>query len=178
MLLGNWRPPVQPDNVTMAPPSIAASSRMLRRIGWNGLRRRHQSSGTSSATVTAGKVTVAPERGYDDWTGGMAAPWGPHGPPRPDRDASPSGCAQPRLRIQGNAHRLAAGVDERNLDAAQRLPGEGRELAHDARRVGSLPHDEHARVRLPPAASALLICSVRVTSPVDASTGPSVGISP
>jgi tetratricopeptide (TPR) repeat protein len=35
-----------------------------------------------TATVAAGKVTVAPERGYDDWTGGMAAPWGVHGAPR------------------------------------------------------------------------------------------------
>jgi tetratricopeptide (TPR) repeat protein len=35
-----------------------------------------------TATVAAGKVTVAPERGYDDWTGGMAAPWGVSGAPR------------------------------------------------------------------------------------------------
>jgi Flp pilus assembly protein TadD len=35
-----------------------------------------------TATVTGGKVTVAPERGYDDWTGGMAAPWAVHGAPR------------------------------------------------------------------------------------------------
>jgi hypothetical protein len=36
-----------------------------------------------TATVASGsKPTVAPERGYDDWTGGMAAPWGAHGAPR------------------------------------------------------------------------------------------------
>jgi tetratricopeptide (TPR) repeat protein len=35
-----------------------------------------------TASVAAGKVTVAPERGYDDWTGGMAAPWGANGSPR------------------------------------------------------------------------------------------------
>ncbi len=35
-----------------------------------------------TATIAAGKVTVAPERGYDDWTGGMAAPWGVQGAPR------------------------------------------------------------------------------------------------
>ena len=35
-----------------------------------------------TATVAAGKVTVAPERGYDDWTYGMATPWGARGTPR------------------------------------------------------------------------------------------------
>ncbi|UQA59312.1 VIT domain-containing protein [Polyangium aurulentum] len=35
-----------------------------------------------TATVNGDKVTVAPERGYDDWTGGMAAPWGAKGTPR------------------------------------------------------------------------------------------------
>ena len=35
-----------------------------------------------TATVNAGKVTVAPERGFDDWTGGLAAPWAVQGPPR------------------------------------------------------------------------------------------------
>ncbi len=35
-----------------------------------------------TATVAGGKVTVAPERGYDDWTGGMATPWGASGAPR------------------------------------------------------------------------------------------------
>jgi tetratricopeptide (TPR) repeat protein len=35
-----------------------------------------------TATVAGDKVTVAPERGYDDWTGGMAAPWGARGAPR------------------------------------------------------------------------------------------------
>ncbi|MFT3772003.1 MAG: VIT domain-containing protein [Minicystis sp.] len=35
-----------------------------------------------TATLAAGKVTVAPERGYDDWTAGMAAPWTVNGAPR------------------------------------------------------------------------------------------------
>ena len=35
-----------------------------------------------TATWSGGKLTVAPERGYDDWTGGMAAPWAVHGAPR------------------------------------------------------------------------------------------------
>ena len=35
-----------------------------------------------TATLTGGQVTVAPERGYDDWTSGMAAPWGASGAPR------------------------------------------------------------------------------------------------
>ncbi len=35
-----------------------------------------------TATVRGASVTVAPERGYDDWTGGMAAPWGAQGAPR------------------------------------------------------------------------------------------------
>jgi hypothetical protein len=35
-----------------------------------------------TATIAAGKISVAPERGYDDWTGGMAAPWGAQGAPR------------------------------------------------------------------------------------------------
>ena len=35
-----------------------------------------------TATVSGGKVTVAPERGYDDWTGGLAAPWAANGAPR------------------------------------------------------------------------------------------------
>jgi len=34
-------------------------------------------------TATIGDaITVAPERGYDDWTGGLAAPWAAEGPPR------------------------------------------------------------------------------------------------
>lgn len=35
-----------------------------------------------TASVNGDKVTVAPERGFDDWTGGMAAPWAAKGPPR------------------------------------------------------------------------------------------------
>ncbi len=35
-----------------------------------------------TASVEGQTVTVAPERGYDDWTGGMAAPWGAKGAPR------------------------------------------------------------------------------------------------
>ncbi len=35
-----------------------------------------------TATVTGGAAKVAPERGFDDWTGGMAAPWAAEGPPR------------------------------------------------------------------------------------------------
>ncbi|APR78011.1 Hypothetical protein A7982_03358 [Minicystis rosea] len=35
-----------------------------------------------TATLSGGKVTVAPERGYDDWTAGMAAPWTVSGAPR------------------------------------------------------------------------------------------------
>ncbi|MDC0742172.1 VIT domain-containing protein [Polyangium mundeleinium] len=35
-----------------------------------------------TATVDGSKVEIAPERGYDDWTGGMAAPWGAKGAPR------------------------------------------------------------------------------------------------
>lgn len=35
-----------------------------------------------TATIAAGKVSVAPERGFDDWTAGMAAPWSVGGTPR------------------------------------------------------------------------------------------------
>ncbi|HMY22187.1 MAG TPA: VIT domain-containing protein, partial [Polyangium sp.] len=35
-----------------------------------------------TASVDGQAVTVAPERGYDDWTGGMASPWGATGAPR------------------------------------------------------------------------------------------------
>ncbi len=35
-----------------------------------------------TATFEGGKVAVAPERGFDDWTGGLAAPWGATGHPR------------------------------------------------------------------------------------------------
>lgn len=35
-----------------------------------------------TATVDAKGVVVAPERGFDDWTGGMAAPWAAEGAPR------------------------------------------------------------------------------------------------
>jgi tetratricopeptide (TPR) repeat protein len=35
-----------------------------------------------TATIAAGKVSVAPERGFDDWTAGMAAPWSVGGAPR------------------------------------------------------------------------------------------------
>jgi tetratricopeptide (TPR) repeat protein len=35
-----------------------------------------------TATLKGGKFTVAPERGYDDWTAGLAAPWAVNGAPR------------------------------------------------------------------------------------------------
>ena len=35
-----------------------------------------------TATVDGGKIKVAPEKSFDDWTGGMAAPWSVSGPPR------------------------------------------------------------------------------------------------
>lgn len=35
-----------------------------------------------TATLAGGKVSVAPERGYDDWTGGLSAPWAVSGAPR------------------------------------------------------------------------------------------------
>ncbi len=38
--------------------------------------------GGETAAVSGGKAKVAPERGFDDWTGGMAAPWGARGAPR------------------------------------------------------------------------------------------------
>jgi tetratricopeptide (TPR) repeat protein len=35
-----------------------------------------------TASIAAGKVSVSPERGYDDWTYGMASPWAARGAPR------------------------------------------------------------------------------------------------
>jgi tetratricopeptide (TPR) repeat protein len=35
-----------------------------------------------TASITGDKVTIAPERGYDDWTFGMATPWAARGAPR------------------------------------------------------------------------------------------------
>ncbi len=35
-----------------------------------------------TATIAGSKVTVAPERGFDDWTGGLATPWSVDGKPR------------------------------------------------------------------------------------------------
>ncbi len=35
-----------------------------------------------SATIEGGKAKIAPEKAFDDWTGGMAAPWGVNGAPR------------------------------------------------------------------------------------------------
>ncbi|MBK9260484.1 MAG: FecR domain-containing protein [Polyangiaceae bacterium] len=35
-----------------------------------------------TAAVDGQTITIGPERGYDDWTGGMAAPWGAKGVPR------------------------------------------------------------------------------------------------
>ena len=35
-----------------------------------------------SASIDGKTVKVAPEKGFDDWTGGMAAPWAAEGPPR------------------------------------------------------------------------------------------------
>ncbi len=34
-----------------------------------------------SATITAAEVKIAPERSFDDWTGGLASPWGASGKP-------------------------------------------------------------------------------------------------
>jgi tetratricopeptide (TPR) repeat protein len=35
-----------------------------------------------TATIEGAVLKVAPERGFDDWTGGLATPWGAAGPPR------------------------------------------------------------------------------------------------
>lgn len=35
-----------------------------------------------TATIEGGKAKIAPEKSFDDWTGGMAAPWSVSGPPR------------------------------------------------------------------------------------------------
>jgi tetratricopeptide (TPR) repeat protein len=35
-----------------------------------------------TATIDGGKAKTAPEKSFDDWTGGMAAPWSVSGPPR------------------------------------------------------------------------------------------------
>lgn len=42
----------------------------------------HAVSAGETAVVSGKTVKVEPERGFDDWTGGMAAPWSPVGPPR------------------------------------------------------------------------------------------------
>ncbi len=42
----------------------------------------HRVRSGESAVVTGGKVTVEPEKVFDDWTSGMAAPWAARGEPR------------------------------------------------------------------------------------------------
>lgn len=42
----------------------------------------HKVRAGESAVLEGGKVTVRPEKAFDDWTGGLAAPWGAAGPPR------------------------------------------------------------------------------------------------
>ncbi|MBN2194552.1 MAG: FecR domain-containing protein [Polyangiaceae bacterium] len=42
----------------------------------------HRVRSGETAAVTAGQVTVEPEKVFDDWTGGMAAPWAAGGEPR------------------------------------------------------------------------------------------------
>ncbi|HTJ82618.1 MAG TPA: VIT domain-containing protein, partial [Polyangiaceae bacterium] len=37
---------------------------------------------TGETATLGGSISVAPERGFDDWTGGLAAPWAADGPPR------------------------------------------------------------------------------------------------
>lgn len=42
----------------------------------------HKVRAGESAVLEAGKVSVKAEKAFDDWTGGLAAPWGASGPPR------------------------------------------------------------------------------------------------
>jgi tetratricopeptide (TPR) repeat protein len=42
----------------------------------------HRVRSGETARLDAGKVTVEPEKAFDDWTGGMAAPWAAGGQPR------------------------------------------------------------------------------------------------
>lgn len=42
----------------------------------------HKLRAGETATITNTSVTVAPARTFDDWTGGLAAPWGANGAPR------------------------------------------------------------------------------------------------
>ncbi|MCE7889424.1 MAG: VWA domain-containing protein [Sorangiineae bacterium PRO1] len=42
----------------------------------------HKVRAGESAVLEGGNVSVRAEKAFDDWTGGLAAPWGPAGPPR------------------------------------------------------------------------------------------------
>lgn len=42
----------------------------------------HKVRSGESAVIEGATVTVRPEKAFDDWTGGLAAPWGAAGPPR------------------------------------------------------------------------------------------------
>ncbi len=42
----------------------------------------HKVRAGESALIEGANVSVRPEKAFDDWTGGLAAPWGAAGPPR------------------------------------------------------------------------------------------------
>ena len=71
---GIERPKAKPSNAKL----YAATEEITVRA--NGAEKTVHTGETAS--VEGQTVTVAPERGYDDWTGGMAAPWGAKGAPR------------------------------------------------------------------------------------------------
>ena len=50
--------------------------------------KEHKVHAGESATLTASAVEVAPAKTFDDWTGGLASPWGVNGTPRRTRSAS------------------------------------------------------------------------------------------
>jgi len=75
----------------------------------------HRVRSGESAVLTGGKVTVEPEKVFDDWTSGMAAPWAARGEPRRALgelwgvgDAAEPGSAGSPLAIR--AHDVAATV--------------------------------------------------------------------
>jgi tetratricopeptide (TPR) repeat protein len=97
---------------------VANGEIAIRPTAATGAVEEHAVRVGDTATIAGGKVAIAPERGYDDWTGGMAAPWGAHGAPRravgelwgrtPGGDASSAGDAGSPLTIR--AHDVRATV--------------------------------------------------------------------
>ncbi len=119
-----------------------------------------------TAIVDGEKVTVVPERAFDDWTYGLAAPWGASGPPR-------RAVGELWGHVPGSVGDIGSPLTLRSHEINVTLHGEVAETEVRTRffHAGSTPLDGDFRMALPPGAIVSRFAAGPGDSPSDANLG-------